>query len=221
MISFIGEIRVAVFLAMKLKVFSPPRQPFIVYLPFVCRHCGKCCRKLGTTWKASDIKRAATYLEISPRTFVEEYLGHTLDTMDKEVLFKYEIDSTKTQPCPFLTANNECTIYPVRPYGCQMYPLLNEGGARITCPAYEHLKDAITIMTQGSLMMKQPIVTGTSLCPISAPEDLKMRETIEWSKQRIWETYLQTKPNEQEKNLFKRWNFKTRKQKPEQTTLFH
>jgi Fe-S-cluster containining protein len=81
-----------------------------------CLQCGNCCKNYSPRFKTTDIKRISKRLKMKEATFIEEYLH--LDTDGDYV--------TKTSPCPFLGANNYCSIYEDRPGDCARYPYTNE-----------------------------------------------------------------------------------------------
>lgn len=83
-----------------------------------CLSCANCCKKMTPTFTAQDIKRAATFLHISPKAFKEKWL--TYEQKDKDWV-------NKTQPCQFLDlATNMCSIYEARPADCAGFPHLNK-----------------------------------------------------------------------------------------------
>lgn len=83
-----------------------------------CLSCANCCKKMTPTFTAQDIKRAATFLHISPKVFKEKWLLY--DAKDKDWV-------NKAQPCQFLDlATNMCSIYEARPADCAGFPHLNK-----------------------------------------------------------------------------------------------
>ncbi|MBA4139835.1 MAG: YkgJ family cysteine cluster protein [Segetibacter sp.] len=81
-----------------------------------CLQCGNCCKNYSPRFKTTDIKRISKLLKMKEGAFIEEYLR--LDTDGDYV--------TKTAPCPFLGADNYCSIYEGRPGDCARYPYTNE-----------------------------------------------------------------------------------------------
>lgn len=77
-----------------------------------CLDCANCCRTLGPRITDVDIRRISIALKLKERDFIEKYLH--LDE-DKDFVFKH-------MPCPFLDAENYCTIYENRPKACREYP---------------------------------------------------------------------------------------------------
>lgn len=77
-----------------------------------CLECANCCRTLGPRISSVDIRRMSVALKLKERDFIEKFL--TIDE-DKDFVFKQ-------MPCPFLDADNYCTIYENRPKACREYP---------------------------------------------------------------------------------------------------
>lgn len=80
-----------------------------------CLNCANCCKTTSPIFYETDIERAAKALRIRPGDFVEKYLR--IDE-DKDYVLK-------SSPCPFLDAQNYCTIYESRPKACREYPHTN------------------------------------------------------------------------------------------------
>lgn len=77
-----------------------------------CLDCANCCKSISPIVRDKDIQRIAKYLRVKPSVFVQEYLN-----LDHENDYVF-----KNQPCPFLGADNYCSIYEVRPKACAEYP---------------------------------------------------------------------------------------------------
>ncbi len=77
-----------------------------------CLECANCCKSISPIVRDKDIQRIAKYLRVKPSWFVTEYL-----LLDNEGDYVF-----KTQPCPFLGADNYCSIYSARPKACAEYP---------------------------------------------------------------------------------------------------
>lgn len=116
------------------------------YLLFKCAKCGKCCRgqrnnALMLTF--GDIERLAKYFKVSRKKFVEEYCVFASTTEEKEVypligrppvkvqyigcyLKRFKDEDEKSvllpHPCQFVTEDNLCSIYPIRPITCRKFP---------------------------------------------------------------------------------------------------
>lgn len=81
-----------------------------------CLSCAACCKGYSPRFKTPDIKRIARRLRIKEGELVARYLR--LDEENDYV--------TQTQPCPFLGADNFCSIYEDRPSDCARYPYTDE-----------------------------------------------------------------------------------------------
>ena len=81
-----------------------------------CLKCANCCKNYSPRFKTPDIKRIARHLKMKEGQFIETYLR--LDEDGDYVV--------KSSPCPFLGADNYCTIYEVRPSDCQRFPYTDE-----------------------------------------------------------------------------------------------
>jgi Fe-S-cluster containining protein len=80
-----------------------------------CMSCGNCCKTTSPIFYQKDIDRLSKHFKIKPGTFVEKYLH--IDS-DKD----YVLNSS---PCAFLSPDNSCSVYDVRPLACQTYPHTN------------------------------------------------------------------------------------------------
>ncbi len=77
-----------------------------------CLDCANCCRTLGPRVTDADVQRIAASLRIKPSGLVAQYL-----VVDDEGDYIF-----RSMPCPFLGADNYCSIYDVRPRACREYP---------------------------------------------------------------------------------------------------
>jgi Fe-S-cluster containining protein len=77
-----------------------------------CLKCGNCCKTTSPIFYQNDIERVAKVLRIKPGDFIETYLR--IDEDRDYVL--------KSSPCPFLDAENYCSVYEARPKACREYP---------------------------------------------------------------------------------------------------
>lgn len=104
-----------------------------------CLDCANCCKTTGPLFNQTDIDRIAGHLGISGAEFIKEYLR--IDE-DKDYVLE-------TVPCIFLSPDNYCSIYEVRPKACREYPhtdRVNQSGIlKLTekniniCPAVSHI----------------------------------------------------------------------------------
>jgi Fe-S-cluster containining protein len=81
-----------------------------------CLTCGNCCKGFSPRFKTPDIKRISKALGLRESVFIENYL-----TLDNEGDFV-----SKSTPCPFLGADNFCSIYEDRPSDCKRFPYTDE-----------------------------------------------------------------------------------------------
>lgn len=81
-----------------------------------CLACAACCRNYSPRFKQPDIKRIAKRLKLKEGELVSRYLR-----LDEEN--DYVVQSS---PCPFLGADNFCSIYEDRPSDCRRYPYTDE-----------------------------------------------------------------------------------------------
>lgn len=109
-----------------------------------CLQCANCCKAVSPLFRKSDIRRIAEHLGLTPADFVATYLE-----ADKHGdLF------LKTLPCPFLAADNHCTIYEVRPRDCAEYPHTRKKGfsgrtrlhaaSSVDCPAVFYIIEQLS-----------------------------------------------------------------------------
>lgn len=77
-----------------------------------CLACANCCRSLGPRLTDRDIERIASALRMKQQEVIATYLR--IDE-DNDYVFK-------EMPCPFLCADNYCSIYEDRPRACREYP---------------------------------------------------------------------------------------------------
>ena len=81
-----------------------------------CLTCGNCCKNYSPRFKTTDIKRISKHLRMKEGEFINTYLD--LDAEGDYV--------AKTAPCPFLGADNYCSIYEERPSDCARFPYTDE-----------------------------------------------------------------------------------------------
>ena len=77
-----------------------------------CLQCGNCCKTTGPLFTDRDIGRISKHLSMRTADFVTTYLR--VDEDEDFVL--------QQLPCPFLGADNYCSIYEHRPKACREYP---------------------------------------------------------------------------------------------------
>lgn len=81
-----------------------------------CLQCANCCKNYSPRFKTPDIKRISKYLKMRESDFIEKYL-----IVDEDGDFV-----ANAKPCPFLGANNYCSIYEQRPSDCHQFPYTDE-----------------------------------------------------------------------------------------------
>lgn len=101
-----------------------------------CLKCANCCKNYSPRFKTPDIKRISKHLKMRESEFIDTYLQ-----VDEEGDFV-----VKSLPCPFLGADNYCSIYEVRPSDCVRFPYTDED----------------VIIKRQALTLK-----NTSFCPIT------------------------------------------------------
>src|SRR6187401_170507 len=88
------------------------RQHEEVFEEIDCLTCANCCKTTSPIFYQTDIERVAKSLRMKPGDFIEKYLQ--IDE-DKDYVLK-------SSPCPFLDADNYCSVYNDRPKACREYP---------------------------------------------------------------------------------------------------
>lgn len=81
-----------------------------------CLQCAACCKNYSPRFKTPDVKRISKHLGMKESAFIETYLR-----VDEDGDFV-----VKASPCPFLGADNFCSIYEVRPSDCSRFPYTDE-----------------------------------------------------------------------------------------------
>ncbi len=77
-----------------------------------CLTCANCCKTTSPIFRDKDIERLAAALSMRPAAFVEKYLH-----LDEDGDYVHN-----GAPCPFLGADNYCSVYDARPKACREYP---------------------------------------------------------------------------------------------------
>jgi len=81
-----------------------------------CLQCAACCKNYSPRFKTPDVKRISKHLGMKESVFIDTYLR-----VDEDGDFV-----VKASPCPFLGADNFCSIYDVRPSDCARFPYTDE-----------------------------------------------------------------------------------------------
>ncbi|MFV0482770.1 MAG: YkgJ family cysteine cluster protein [Bacteroidales bacterium] len=77
-----------------------------------CLECANCCKSISPIITYNDIERIAKQTKQKPGELVEKYMH-----MDSDGDYVFN-----SSPCPFLGADNYCSIYSHRPKACREYP---------------------------------------------------------------------------------------------------
>ena len=77
-----------------------------------CLECANCCKTTGPLFTKADIERISKFFRQKPQAFIDDYLR-----IDEENDYVFQ-----SLPCPFLGADNYCSIYDVRPKACREFP---------------------------------------------------------------------------------------------------
>ena len=81
-----------------------------------CLQCANCCKNYSPRFKTPDIKRISKVLGLRESDFIDRYLR-----VDEDGDFV-----VNEKPCPFLGADNFCSIYEDRPSDCRRFPYTDE-----------------------------------------------------------------------------------------------
>ncbi len=81
-----------------------------------CLTCANCCKTTGPLFTQKDIERLSSHFRVRPAEFITRYLRVDEDN-------DYVLQSV---PCPFLGADNYCSVYEQRPNACREYPHTNQ-----------------------------------------------------------------------------------------------
>jgi len=163
-----------------------------VFIPLVCKKCGKCCREVGVDLSYFDPYSIAKHLKLDVSEVVTRYLGEVAYADEKSI--KFGITKPRL-PCPFL-ADGVCTIYPIRPGPCRSFPIVTDfGDHRIGCPARQEASRAERALGRGIPYYTTPICDKV----------LQARHTP-FIKKNAWERieskYLKTNPSDEALRIF-------------------
>lgn len=85
---------------------------------FHCLRCGACCRWPGTvTLAPGEPDAIAAHLRLPLPDFLDRYT-----TLAPNRTALVLLDAPSSTRCIFLSGNNACAIYPVRPNQCRTFP---------------------------------------------------------------------------------------------------
>ncbi|NOZ09876.1 MAG: YkgJ family cysteine cluster protein [Gammaproteobacteria bacterium] len=94
----------------------------VAALQFECTRCGQCCigdASSGVSLSIDEVEAAQRLLGLSKAWFLRRYVRR-LSTV------RWEIRLQADGRCPFLTDQDRCSIYAVRPAQCRTYPFWPE-----------------------------------------------------------------------------------------------
>lgn len=80
-----------------------------------CLQCANCCKTTSPIFRDVDIERLAKHLRMKPGALIDQHLH-----MDEDGHYVLNV-----APCPFLGADNFCSVYEHRPQACREYPHTN------------------------------------------------------------------------------------------------
>jgi len=82
------------------------------FASFDCLTCANCCSSISPMISDKDVERLAKPLRLKPSQIIGQYMH-----LDEEHDYVFN-----TAPCPFLMADNYCSVYESRPKACREYP---------------------------------------------------------------------------------------------------
>jgi len=81
-----------------------------------CRQCGKCCQQSRIAIFDEEVEKIADYLKVD--------FGEVKRLMGVK-------NSLSTPPCPFWSKEEGCSIQPVKPVNCKIYPMFQYPDGRL------------------------------------------------------------------------------------------
>ena len=100
-----------------------------VFSEINCLDCGNCCKSYTINLTQADCERISSFLGKDILLELD-----CIETPSEEILIQ-------TIPCPFLGADNACSIYEVRPESCRDYPHFK--GKSIVSRRYVHSENTV------------------------------------------------------------------------------
>ena len=96
-----------------------------------CTQCGACCRKPVVEVTHHDVRRLSKFTSIPPERIVKFYRPDEIEEDDEDrsewIRFSYGLRfmglRKRDGRCIFLSREKQCTVYPVRPLTCRIFPL--------------------------------------------------------------------------------------------------
>jgi uncharacterized protein len=80
-----------------------------------CLDCGNCCKTTSPAIHDKDVDRLAKHLKVKAVDLIAQHME-----MDNDGDYVF-----RSAPCPFLGADNYCSVYEARPLACREYPHTN------------------------------------------------------------------------------------------------
>lgn len=137
--------------------FKTKNDGWSINLPFLCDQCGVCCT-LDDFLTAGPINGKP---EDHPHVYAKEKAIHEeLGKLWEADQAKYDHYITHT-PCLFLE-NKSCTIYEIRPEGCQQFPYTAFGMLTQNCEALTRFKKQRFTLKKGRASKETYCFTGKS-----------------------------------------------------------
>lgn len=166
----------------------PPTPDVVFYFNDVltngipCEKCGRCCREIEQiAMTDSDLIQLADHLKMSEDAVIKKY-------KIKERVVEGSFEFYLPAPCPFVKKDNSCSIYPIRPKNCKIYPLGQyKEHMSLRCPAFcprcDKIKHAyMAFLLSTWLSIKYPGVSRKYL-ESQGIDDRKMEEIYaQWLK---------------------------------------
>ncbi len=83
----------------------------------------KCCADVNIFLSPYDILRMKSHLGMTSEEFLQRYTLMPTDHHQKYPVVLLEMADSEDKHCPFVSAEEGCTIYEDRPWACRMYPV--------------------------------------------------------------------------------------------------
>ena len=126
--------------------FKTKNGQWSINLPFLCTKCGVCCTLEDFLTAGEITGKPEEHPQVYARNRVLfEEIGKIFEANEE----KYDNYIAHT-PCPFLV-NNACSIYTIRPGGCQLFPKTAFGMQTRDCPALTRFKKQRNVLKKGKI----------------------------------------------------------------------
>jgi Fe-S-cluster containining protein len=104
-----------------------------VFARIDCTRCANCCKTMPPGLNDEDIERIAAQQKMPRQEFIEAYLQAAPENPGRLLMTGI--------PCPFLGADDRCTIYDIRPESCRKFPHTDQEG--FTCRSSQHTSNTL------------------------------------------------------------------------------